>query len=132
MHEACLKDATIRATTAERQRVQELLRTLTPREQQVMELVTQGMLNKQIAGALGATTRIGSDFTTIGVDLCLGQLTAISPWNCSVNLYGAQSAVALNRQCDATVIPYSHQPATPDQGVLAFLIGPRQLPTAVL
>lgn len=54
---ALLRSAEQRRQSAERNRVQQLVKLLTPREFQVMELVTKGMLNKQIAGQLGAAER---------------------------------------------------------------------------
>src|SRR5437763_15064491 len=50
---ALLRSAQQRRQSAERDRVQQLLSLLTPREFEVMQLVIRGMLNKQIAGELG-------------------------------------------------------------------------------
>jgi FixJ family two-component response regulator len=50
---ALMRSARQRRQSTERNRVQQLLRLLTPREFQVMQLVIRGMLNKQIAGELG-------------------------------------------------------------------------------
>jgi len=57
LREALAKDAESRILYAERQRVRELLNSLTPRESQVLELVARGLLNKQIAGALGTAEK---------------------------------------------------------------------------
>jgi FixJ family two-component response regulator len=57
LREALSKDASTRVHDAQRQRVRELLRSLTPREAQVLELVARGLLNKQIAGALGTAEK---------------------------------------------------------------------------
>jgi FixJ family two-component response regulator len=57
LREAMSKDAAARVHNAERQRVRELLSSLTPRESQVLELVARGLLNKQIAGALGTAEK---------------------------------------------------------------------------
>ena len=57
LREALAKDAEARVLYAERQRVRELLSSLTPRESQVLELVARGLLNKQIAGALGTAEK---------------------------------------------------------------------------
>ncbi len=57
VREAIAKDAATRAQLAEQRRVLELLRRLTPRERQVMDLVVTGLKNKQIAGQLSATEK---------------------------------------------------------------------------
>jgi FixJ family two-component response regulator len=49
---ALMRSAEQRRQSAERNRVQQLLTLLTPREFEVMQLVIRGMLNKQIAGEL--------------------------------------------------------------------------------
>jgi FixJ family two-component response regulator len=46
-----------RAEQAARLEIESRLRTLTPRERQVLELVVKGLLNKQIAGELGAAEK---------------------------------------------------------------------------
>ncbi len=55
LREALVRDATVRAAQVAQRRVNALLQSLTPREHQVLDLVTQGLLNKQIAGTLGTT-----------------------------------------------------------------------------
>lgn len=45
------------AEAAIRSDIERRIRTLTPRERQVMDLVVKGLLNKQIAGALGAAEK---------------------------------------------------------------------------
>src|SRR5207245_3291189 len=45
------------AETAERQEIQRRVDSLTPREREVFALVVTGMLNKQIAGELGAAEK---------------------------------------------------------------------------
>src|SRR6266513_3580318 len=50
---ALMRSAEQRRQSTERNRVQQLLRLLTPREFEVMQLVIRGMVNKQIAGELG-------------------------------------------------------------------------------
>ncbi|RYF93736.1 MAG: response regulator transcription factor [Caulobacteraceae bacterium] len=47
------RDGARRLAEGERVRVRDLFATLSPREQQVMALVTAGKLNKQVAGDLG-------------------------------------------------------------------------------
>lgn len=46
-----------RLECAEKQRIQEHVDTLTPREREVMALVVTGMLNKQVAAELGTTEK---------------------------------------------------------------------------
>jgi len=54
---ALARSADERSRTAERNKARQLLDLLTPREFEVMQLVTTGMLNKQIAGELGAAEK---------------------------------------------------------------------------
>jgi FixJ family two-component response regulator len=57
VQEAIARDAVMRAAFAERDRIDQRLRRLTPRERQVLELVVRGFLNKQIAGELGTAEK---------------------------------------------------------------------------
>ncbi len=57
VREALSRDTILRAASAERQRVNEMLKSLTPRESQVLELVAGGFLNKQIAGTLASAEK---------------------------------------------------------------------------
>jgi FixJ family two-component response regulator len=57
VREALANDASARSLTADRRCVSDRLRTLTPRERQVLELVIRGYLNKQIAAELGAAEK---------------------------------------------------------------------------
>lgn len=54
VHAALARDEKSRAERREHAGVRERFETLTPRERQVMALVVKGLLNKQIAGELGA------------------------------------------------------------------------------
>lgn len=55
--EALRRDALVRAERAARDTVSNRYQTLTPREREVMALVVRGLLNKQIASALGASEK---------------------------------------------------------------------------
>jgi FixJ family two-component response regulator len=55
VEEALLRDRESRNRRAETAELEKRLRTLTPRERQVLALVVTGLLNKQIAGELGTT-----------------------------------------------------------------------------
>jgi FixJ family two-component response regulator len=55
VHEALVRDRESRKRRAETAELEKRLRTLTPREHQVLTLVVTGLLNKQIAGELGTT-----------------------------------------------------------------------------
>jgi len=55
VNEALLRDRESRNRRAETSELEKRLRTLTPRERQVLALVVTGLLNKQIAGELGTT-----------------------------------------------------------------------------
>src|SRR5215472_5469965 len=57
VQEAILRDTEVRAQQRERNDLVRRLASLTPRERQVLELVTTGMLNKQIAAELGAAEK---------------------------------------------------------------------------
>ena len=57
VEEALRRDERARTERAERARIQERYRELTPREREVMGLVVKGLLNKQIAFELGAAER---------------------------------------------------------------------------
>jgi len=52
IQQAFLKEREIAAERAERRSIEERMATLTPREIEVLEMVTEGMLNKQIAADL--------------------------------------------------------------------------------
>jgi FixJ family two-component response regulator len=55
INEALLRDGEARRQRSESEELGKRLRTLTPRERQVLALVVAGRLNKQIAGELGTT-----------------------------------------------------------------------------
>ncbi len=57
IHRALSKSREGRAAETERAVIERRLATLTPRERQVLDLVVKGMLNKQIAGELGAAEK---------------------------------------------------------------------------
>ncbi len=57
VREAIEKDATFREANHERVAIQSRVESLTPRELQVLHLVTRGLLNKQIAAQLGAAEK---------------------------------------------------------------------------
>jgi FixJ family two-component response regulator len=52
IEQAFAREREIAAERTERRAIEERMATLSPREVEVLELVTEGMLNKQIAGAL--------------------------------------------------------------------------------
>jgi FixJ family two-component response regulator len=55
VHEALLRDRESRKRRSEISELEKRLRSLTPRERQVLALVVTGLLNKQVAGELGTT-----------------------------------------------------------------------------
>jgi len=55
IHQALERDRVAREQQSEIHNLQERVRTLTPREQEVMNLVVSGMLNKQIASEIGTS-----------------------------------------------------------------------------
>jgi FixJ family two-component response regulator len=57
VNEALSKDLSIRSVQREQEMIRARLVRLTPRERQVLDLVVRGMLNKQIAGVLGAAEK---------------------------------------------------------------------------
>jgi RNA polymerase sigma factor (sigma-70 family) len=57
IREAIQRDHRARSERAERVSLADRLATLTPREREVLDLVVRGMLNKQIAAALGASEK---------------------------------------------------------------------------
>ncbi len=57
VEEAIRRDAQARTERAERDTVSNRYATLTPRDREVMALVVRGMLNKQIASALGTSEK---------------------------------------------------------------------------
>ncbi len=57
VHWALERDQHYLKTQAERAAVKRRLKRLTPREREVMELVVEGLLNKQIGGRLGASEK---------------------------------------------------------------------------
>ncbi|HTT02290.1 MAG TPA: response regulator [Steroidobacteraceae bacterium] len=87
VREAIARDATTRAAQHERQAVQRRIESLTRRERQVLELVTKGMLNKQIAAALGASEktikvhrgRLMEKMQVRSVAALVGTLARVSP-----------------------------------------------------
>lgn len=57
IQQALVRGARDRAERAELENIQSRAQTLTPREREVMELVTKGLFNKQIAGELGTVEK---------------------------------------------------------------------------
>ena len=57
VHEAVARDQALRPARVERERVAKCLATLTQRERQVLELIVNGRLNKQIAAELGTVEK---------------------------------------------------------------------------
>jgi FixJ family two-component response regulator len=57
IQQALVRGARDRAERAELENIQSRAQTLTPREREVMELVTKGLLNKQIASELGTVEK---------------------------------------------------------------------------
>ena len=57
IHKAFVQDARRRREQIARRQVDERYARLTPREQEVMRLVTQGKSNKEVAAALGVSHR---------------------------------------------------------------------------
>lgn len=57
VHGAIERDRRARAARSERQAVQRLADTLTPREREVLALVVTGMLNKHVAAQLGTSEK---------------------------------------------------------------------------
>jgi len=57
VNEALARDEGTRRALGEQQRIRELVASLTPRERQVLDLVTQGYRNKQIAAELGTAEK---------------------------------------------------------------------------
>jgi RNA polymerase sigma factor (sigma-70 family) len=55
IREAFAKDTRQKSDEGEREKIEQHLSTLTPRERQVFEMVVKGLLNKQIAAELGAS-----------------------------------------------------------------------------
>ena len=55
IHQALERDRVAREQQSEIHNLQERVRTLTPREQEVMNLVVSGMLNKQVASEIGTS-----------------------------------------------------------------------------
>jgi FixJ family two-component response regulator len=57
VREAIQRDTLQRAEIAERAAVEQRFEAMTPREREVMALVVKGLMNKQIASALGASEK---------------------------------------------------------------------------
>jgi two-component system, LuxR family, response regulator FixJ len=57
IQKALARDAELRASLSEHSRIQQHLEELTPREREVLDLLTQGNQNKMIAQALGVSPR---------------------------------------------------------------------------
>jgi RNA polymerase sigma factor (sigma-70 family) len=55
IRESLAKDIRLRAAQGQRAAIEQRLRSLTPREREVFDLVIKGLLNKQIAAELGTS-----------------------------------------------------------------------------
>ncbi|HET7875813.1 MAG TPA: LuxR C-terminal-related transcriptional regulator, partial [Methylomirabilota bacterium] len=57
VHRALARSRELRAARAERERIERLVATLTPREREVLTLVVAGLPNKLVADRLGASEK---------------------------------------------------------------------------